>query len=336
MIALDANFTPLAVIDNFESFIWHEKYFTVGSFEMHIGYKIDNFVYVYNKDFKEAGVVEEINITDNKFIYKGRFLKSLLDNKVIHKTMIYENKTVEFIAKDLVREFAGQEILVEPIVNLGTAISIQVTGDNLLEFIDKLLETQELGCYIDYDYVNNTKTFRVFKGLDSTLTKPPLSQNYENIFSFNYFLNKQNVKNFAYVAGEATGSKTRKIIEVDIRKNPEEEKRELWVDARDLQSEKYNEDGSSETIPEAQYLEMLKQRGLEKLSEYQIEETIEIQPNDTFEIGEKRVFKAQNLMTEQRVTEIITAFEENAIKKDAVFGLQKLSRVEEIKREVQK
>lgn len=312
--------------------IWHEKYFTVGNFELHIGKQIEEMAYLYSKDFKEVGVVEDIQITENKIIYKGRFLKCLLENKVIHKTKNFTEKSPEFICKNIVEEFAKQSIIVEPVLGIGTNISVQVTGDNLLEFIDKTLETQGLGCFIEYDYLNNIKIFRIFEGKDCTKTKAPLSKNYENIIDYTYNKSIKNVKNYAYVAGEEKDEKPRVIATVDISNG--EEKRELWVDARDLQREQYNEDGSTTTYSKEEYLEMLRQRGIEKLAEYQIEETVDIEHNDSFEIGEKRIFKSGRILTEQRVTEIITAIENNTIKKDIVFGLQKLSKAEAIKREV--
>ena len=52
---------------------------------------------------------------------------------------------------------------------------------------------------------------------------------------------------------------------------------EFYVDARDLQSEVYNEDGTTTSLTDAQYRATLVQRGKEKLAEHEVTETFDAQ-----------------------------------------------------------
>ena len=54
-------------------------------------------------------------------------------------------------------------------------------------------------------------------------------------------------------------------------------RRELYVDARDIQSESNNESGETQTLSPAEYASALIQRGDEKLAECQVTETFEAQ-----------------------------------------------------------
>ena len=327
MKALNSDFIPIAEVDIYESLILHLKYYECGSFELHLNRLIPGLAYCYMDEFSgnNVGIVESVSIGDG-VVYSGRLLKQLLGNKVIHKTKNFYKKTPEQITKALVQEFALQNIVVEEEQRLGEPITIQVTGENLLEFCEKILETQNLGCEVIYDYLTNQKIFRVFKGADNT-RYAPLSTNFENITEYQYKNDVSNFKNYAYVAGEVQEGQPRTVVEVDMRKG-NEEKRELWVDARDLQSEIENDSGEMEMVSKEEYENMLHQRGVEKLLEYNSEESCVISPKIDLTIGELRCFKDNEtgIESEQRVVEVICAKEGNSIKQDVVWGKQIIRR----------
>lgn len=334
--AFDKNFKIIRLLENFESLIWADKYFGCGEMEFHAPYSLENAKYIYDNQENKVGVIESLIYENFRHKYKGRFLKSLLSNKVISSTRTYFNKTPEYIVKDLVAKFAGQSIKIEPNKNRGTVIeNLQVTGENLMEFTDKLLENSELGARIDFDFNTKTLTYIVFEGTDNS-NKMPLSKDFENIIEFTYTKDASNFKNFAYVAGEEKEGKPRTIVKVDRRKNQSEEKLEIWVDARDLQSTYQTDDGKDATLSAEEYKQVLVARGKEKLDEYSALETVDIEPMGDFEIGEIRTFKDGSLITTQRITERVVAYEENRKKSEITFGLQHLSKIDKIKREVKR
>ena len=332
IIKLDENFNPLGVLENYESMIWHEKYFECGAFEFHAPYSLGNALYIYDNQTDLTGIIESLEKEKMKHKYSGRLLKALLDNKIISYTCTYTNKSTEYIVKDLVTRFAGQNIEVEPNEDRGLVIdTLQVTGDNLMEYTDELLMGSELGGKIDFDYLTGKLTYKVYEGIDNS-NKMPMSTDFENIYGFTYTNNRQDFKNYAYVDGE-NASQQRVRVEVD-RRIGNEEKREIYVDARDIQSQYTDENNKQVTLTDAEYKQALIQRGNEKLDEYQIQETIEIEPKEYFEIGEKRTFRDGNLVSTQRITERIMAYEANQIKQTVTFGLQILDKSDKIKREV--
>lgn len=331
---LNSAFQPIGILDNFESLIWDDKYFSCGNFEFHAPYSLGNASYIYDNSEDQVGVIESIEKENMKHVYKGRLLKCLLSNKVINSTCTYTKKSTEYIVKDLVRRFAGQNIEIEENQNRGLVIdTLQVTGDNLMEYTDSLLEDSELGARIELDFATGELTYKVYEGIDNT-SKMPMSKEFENIYSFTYTNDRSNFKNFAYVAGEDSG-KNRVVVTVDKRVG-DEEKVEIYVDARDVQSEYTDEAGEQQTMTETEYKEALYQRGIEKLAEYQIQETIDIDPKDRFQLGEKRTFRDGNLISVQRITERIMAYEDNTVKQSVIFGLQKINLYDKIKREVKK
>ena len=52
-------------------------------------------------------------------------------------------------------------------------------------------------------------------------------------------------------------------------------RRELYVDARDIQSEYYDDNGEQQTVPDDEYNEQLKERGTEKLLDYKFDRQFE-------------------------------------------------------------
>lgn len=328
---LNADFLPLGILEDFQSLIWDIKYYECGEFEFDAPYSLgDETAYIYDNVQNEVGIVEYMEKEDINYIYKGRLLKGLLNNKVISTTCTYTNKTSEYIAIDLVKKFAGQNILVETSQNRGAPIdTLQVTGENLMEYTDELLKTAELGAKIEYDYVANTLTYKVIEGIDNS-DKFPMAQEFENIYSFKYTNNISDFKNYAYVDGE-NSAKKRVRVTVDIREG-DEEKRELYVDARDLQQEYQDENGEQVTLTTSEYKQALIQRGYEKLAEYSVQETVEVEPVNDYTLGEIRTFRDGDLFTTQRLTEKLIAYEDNTIKQTNTFGLQQLSKIKQVKR----
>lgn len=318
---------PLLELPQYESLIWHEKFYGVGVFEFHYRDYIEDAAYIYNTDNGQLAIIEDYDITeDEKTIYKGRHLKALLDNKVISSTKIYTDQTPEYIVKDLVASFAGQSIVVETVQGYlpTTLITVQVTGENLLEYTDNLLQTYGLSATIDYDYVDDIMTYKVIEAQDNTMTKPPFSKKFGTLVDNSYTKVTKTFKNYAYVAGEVIEGQERVVVEVDMREGSEE-KREMWVDAQDLTKTVYI--NSVETIlTEAQYLAMLTARGVEQLLTKPVLLTVNMSAYDKFVLGEIRMLKTKYYTVTQQVTEVLTSYEDGAITQDAVFGTRAIEK----------
>ncbi len=325
MRLLDKDLIPIGEVDLFKSSTWHVSWYDYGKFEMRCQPEaiLPGTEYILNQDIDEVAIITAVERTKRQMIIKGKTLLFILNRFVINETVNYTNKTSEYIAKDLVKRFGPANIIVEESTKeLGKVIdTLQVTGENLGDYIIEILAEQELSAHIDFDYVQGQMKFTVRSGQDNTINKQPITESFDTLQDYEYNWDKEDYRNFAYVAGEEKEGQTRVIVEVDVRSNPEEPIYALWVDARATRS-----DGLSAE----QYKEALKQKGLEKLKKYEVEELIDITPSVNMppgaeiELGELRLFRQDGLESTQRITGIIYGYEEGAIKKAVMFGNQNL------------
>lgn len=146
-------------------------------------------------------------------------------------------------------------------------------------------------------------------------------------------------KNFAYVAWQEEG-KDRIVVEVDQTNG--QERRELYVDARDVNSQ----DEEGKPIAEATIKEQLKQRGIEALAECQVLESMTAGAISTrnlvykkdFDLGDICPYLNQRLgiSMDARITEIIETYEEGKEDLQIVFGNGQVEKIEKIIRRVMK
>lgn len=361
LLLLDKNFQICGLIDDFSSLVWNRKYYECGNFNLQVGIKyweqFKNAVYVYSKDFQETGILETLNYkTTTQGIdiqMSGRFLESKLAQRVINTTQKFKNKTTEDIIRSLVNTFcinAGDRIISNLVLGeskgLGRTRTMQMTGDNLLDKVYELCKEDELSIHLKYDFDNNKMVFEVWQGLDrrdtqDTNTWAIFSRNFENILEDEYSMDETKYCNFAYVMGEVeeeigTDSegntiKSKKRVDVIVNRIKEgEERKELYVDARDLQSETTDDEGNSTKIPEIEYKEMLKERGIEKLNEcckvetssFNINTNSNLEYKKDFDLGDKVIYKNQELgfYIENRIVGVTESYENGNKTIDVTFG----------------
>jgi len=343
LILLDKDFTPISIIDDFASLVWNRKYYDVGNFTLQLPISqyenVKNAMYVYSNEFVETGKIETLNYvsaTSEEFIkLSGRFLEVLLNDRVINKTKSF-NACIEDICLNLVNEFAINttdikrkinklKVKVLETRNINDKLNTQVTGDNLLEYLYTLTKSKEKSIRITYDYINDELIFEVWQGLDRTDSQNEnswaiFSRNFENIAEDDYSLDSTKYKNYVYIAGQDKGE-NRIIVELDLVKNGEERK-ELYVDARDLQME----DG----MTLSQYKEILLQRGLEKLyennkvekSDFKIDPFSNLIYKKDFDLGDKATYKNEDLgiFVDKRIVEISEVYENGNKEINVTFG----------------
>lgn len=349
---LDKDFQELGNIDVYSSLIWNRKYYEVGSFELHTAPEhfglLRQGAYLYRPDVGECCLIETCSYSlassgGKEIAASGRALEQLLADRVIEKTQNLKG-TGEEAVRALLNTFAVtpvnpvrklNKLILGEISGVGVALEMQCTGDNLLEKIQEICLSQQIALRIRYDYINDQLTASVWHGKDRTENQEEhswatFSTGYENILGVEFSDSAAEYKNFAYVAGEGEGS-ARVMIEVDQTNG--ETRRELYVDARDLQRG---------NLSVAQYQENLKQRGLEKLAEYQrqitLDGAVDINANliyrKDFDLGDLCTYVDHEvgIEIEQRITEITEVYEGGAVTVTASFGDQQLNVLQKIKR----
>ena len=123
--------------------------------------------------------------------------------------------------------------------------------------------------------------FEVIEGMDrtveQTLNDPvEFSTDLEDLLSSSYYSNDQDKKSVALVQGEGDGASRKSVVSGD-NTTKGLGRRELYVDARDLQKKSLDEDGSEVVLTDSEYNKVLTQRGDDKLAENKTTETFEAQ-----------------------------------------------------------
>lgn len=359
LYVLGDDFRPIGLVDQFTSFIWTRKYYDTGSFSLYCDdgyYKLfQSGTYLYRSDDTELGLIESVSFsqsdTGEKAVnVKGRFLKAVLADRVIDKVQNLSGKTEDILytlvdafavfPDDPARKISGLSLALSQ--GRGRQIELQATGDILLDKLHTIAKEDEFSFRIVYNYVLGSLLFEVWQGLDRTQGQHEnswavFSDQYENIQSMSYVTDRSSIKNFAYIAGEGEGE-SRTVVTLD--QTDGQPRRELYVDARDLQRKIDNDT----EMTEEEYTAVLLQRGKEKLEEYPLVETFDAKVNvysnleykRDYDLGDKCTFLNQDLgiKAETRITEVTETYENGGVTISLVFGEGQMTIMQRIKREV--
>lgn len=290
MYVLNQNFEKIALIDAYESLLWTDRYNKPGEFEIYtpvadfaLQYPVtDNYLQIAESE--HTMIVEDTTIesnveTGNHIKIVGRSLESILDRRIVWKQtdidgnlqngikrLLTENIISPTIADRAIPNFIFEDSTDEEVTKL--TMENQYTGDNLLEVIETLCKTNEIGYKILLDEQNRF-VFSLYKGIDRSYRQDKLpyvcfKPSFENIINSNYSENHSEAKTITLVAGDGEGaSRTTRVVGTGsglLRK-------ELYTDARDIQ----REDGMSA----AKYNALLDKRGTEKLAEKKVKKTFD-------------------------------------------------------------
>lgn len=330
---LNQSFERIGVIDDYESIIWTTRYYEPGDFEIKIpaGSKnielLEKDNYLARFDDEAVMVIERLNIiTDiengNYVLASGRCLKSILDRRVIWKRQSYSGTPENCIRRILTKNIISPENPERTISNfiLGPAngftgsIEAQYTGTNILDVVIEICKATGLGFKILLE--NKQFKFVLYEGADRSFKQDVnlpviFSPDNDNIINTDYTEEKTYYKNVVLIAGEGEGA-ARKYADMGTATGLQ--RRELFVDARDITS---GEEGETETaLTEAEYTAALIQRGAEKMAEVAITQTFEgsvdtevlYKLNEDFFLGD--IVTAVNeygIKAAPRITEIIEA-----------------------------
>ena len=295
-------FDALGQINQFTSLIWPDKFNGYTTFELNAPLTDENKTLIKKGNViwcggDNAAIIEIIESNTNEdgqktYKVKGRTLEMILTTRIIWGTYVCQGKHSSTAMYEIVdsqcvnptqtnRKIPFLECAEDE--QLGNLISFQKTGGEVYDSLTTLATEAELGFSVLFRPRQKKLIFKVNQGVDRTIMLQsdqgsPLvvfSTDLDDILSSSYYTNDQDKKTTAYVAGEGEGEDRKYIVSGD-NASPGFLRRELYVDARDLQSEVFNpEDGSSTTINEDDYRDMLNDRGKEKLAQNTITESFE-------------------------------------------------------------
>lgn len=324
----------IGVSENQLSCTWTRKYNEVGKFEIHLPitsdnvalYQRNNIVWLYGA--YEAGVIEAIKYNQtnkvNKMVVTGRFLESYLDRRVIQSVFNFSGKT-EVAMRQIMSDANLPNIILGDLKGFSETISFQTSWKSRLTIMQKIAAASSLGFRIKPNFAKRQLSFEVFKGLKRTRSQHErnfveFSDEFNNLDTSTYNINGQLEKNVAYVLGEGEGT-DRKVVVVGNDTLTGLARKELYVDARDLQST---------DLTDKEYEALLRQRGEEKLSENTLSTSFEC---DTIALGNFKYMidydlgdivtvkkNAWGLSSELRITEIMEVYEHEVMKVVPTLG----------------
>lgn len=296
------NFELLGTVEKFSSLIWPNTFKGYSDFELWAPITEQNNELLKQGNIlwtrgSNACIIEIINpqLTEKgerKYLVKGRTLECLLEDRIIWGT--YSNKDkISTIMYDIVDKNCinpeDEKRKIPWLVRaedlfLGDEVSFQKTGQTVYTALDSVIgDNINIGFSINFDPRNKKLIFEVLEGKDLSIGNESgndpveLSTEFDDILESDYYSNVQEVRTIAYIQGEVpkdeegkeTGEPRREATIGDLESSGFNRK-ELYVDARDLQSVIF-EEGSmeSKTIPLEEYIESLELRGKDKLSLYE-------------------------------------------------------------------
>lgn len=340
IFVLNQKFETIDIIDNYESFIWTDRYFECGDFDLylpmqpHLLMSLQKDNYLYIKESEHMMIIEDFEITTDaevgsRLAVTGRSLESILDRRIVWGQETYSG-TVQTVIKNMIKDaIISPAISSRKIANFifqdssdesvnGNSIEAQFTGDNLYESVSLLCQLVGAGFRITLDS-NNNFVFSLYSGQDRSYDQDAnpyvvFSPSFENIVDSRYVETNSNYRNVTLVAGEGEGS-DRKTVTVGNASGLS--RRELFTDARDISTQ--TEEG---TLTDAQYNSQLTERGNEKLKEYIISTAFggKAEATRTFTYGEDffmgdivQIANEFGMESRARITEIIRSQSERGL-----------------------
>ena len=299
LLILDTTFNPVGIIDAFKSMIWVDRYQEAGDFELYVPasakmidlLRID--YYIWFNDSEHTMIIEDLELSSdveqgNFIIVTGRSLESILDRRIVWKQTNLKGNFQDAIKKLLNDNIINPEVSGRKIENFkfdptddkyicNLKIDTQYTGDNIYDVITTNCKENNIGFKLVLSD-DNEFVFRFYKGLNRSydqLTNPyvAFSPQLENIINSNFYTSKANLKTVTLVSGEGEGASRKTTV---VGGGSGLDRRELFSDARDISS-----DTETGTLSDAEYLTLLKSRGLKNLAEYTTKEAFEGEVNTT-------------------------------------------------------
>lgn len=248
---------------------------------------------LYNTDEDTVAKICHIEIVESmesgsfeRFIEARAFLTAHeLDERVVMATETIRNAETAMYGI-YTRNRRNSPILPGTSQGFTETLDTEVTWNSVLDGIMRIAEASGLCFTVRFNPETGAETFVVYRGTDRSSGETNDYVGYfgsdaGNVSRIELTSGTSNYKNVAIVAGEGEGA-ARKVRTVSLGSFQGEQRRELFVDARDLQSEvseavftgQQDDKGNpifeyrSKTYTEAEYNALLDARGLEKLAEH--------------------------------------------------------------------
>lgn len=301
---LDIGFKQRAIIDSFQSFVWTDRYYECGDFELKIpanlipdGLRVGAYLSFDRSD--HTMIIETISVDrteeGNIATISGRSLESVLDRRVIYNDICFKSegeKSLENYIKLLLNDnVISPENPFRIIMQLSFEESgldtsniefeAQHQGKVLYDTICSLCKNSGVGWKIEMRTQGNKGGwyFKLYTGKDRSLNsksenKVLFSDDMGNLAETQYIESTADFKNVALVTGEKnaeTGIKTTAEVigNTGDDMNVYLYRREIPVSCSSGRNTK-NQAGETVTLSENEYQNVLQTAGLDELSKHRV------------------------------------------------------------------
>lgn len=226
-----SGYKKLKIIDDYISFIWTERYYTPGDFELVMPITLQNLSlfqrgrYITRPDREEWGVIEKIRLekvlrigdASDQMVISGRMVSSFIARRIVGVQQNIDdtipNCVEELLNKNAISPArAGRyidDLTFDNQVTSVTEIKQQFFGENLLEAIQGVVQNSGIGFKMIPDGSDGWK-FVLYEGLDRTAgqnvnDKAIFSSEMDNLEAAEYEIDYSTYKNSILTAGEGEG-----------------------------------------------------------------------------------------------------------------------------------
>lgn len=290
LLVYDKAGVQIGVVEYIDSLQWLSLYQDAGEIKLVCNAVAKNIELLqvghrlYRTDLAERAIIRETSIEDNgkKAVLTVRAVLTLQrwEDRVVMATVPISNVEAAMlrIAEDNRRGLPG--ITGAP-QGLPAKVDSQITWGSVLAAEQELAALTGYGIREVYDKVSDVERLEVYAGVDRTAGDNYVGyfgDDIGNLANFKIKSSSAKYKNVAIVGGQGE-STARKVVTVSLGNVQGDDRRELWVDAKDIAA-KYQvatptgEVDSSgnptynyaeKAYTDAEYTELLRTRGLQKL-----------------------------------------------------------------------
>jgi len=328
------------IVESFEYLRWARRYSQCGSFELRAIATPENTTllqegnFIWKNDDEEAGIIEHLEMVQAEqeiITASGRFATSFLSRRIVWQTEVLSGDLSACVEQllnnnlisptDTARQIDG---IVFSAPNLGVPVSTQISYRGLLDVVTELCGASEIGIKTVFTPATHLFTVTLYKGTDSQAV---FSKEYENLTEQSYTESATGYANTALIGGEGEGESRTFVA---ITSGSGETRREIFVDAKDLQAADFG----------TGYTDALIFRGQSKLSEqgirYSFDTSVNPHGNLTyktdFDLGQtvKVISKAWGVSMTTRIAEIEETYDADGLSISVVFGKAELTIAQKI------
>ena len=242
----DTEFNQIAVIDDYTSLIWTEKYQEVGDFELELRYD-KKWKDILKQDYycridpsERTMIIEKVQIEHDDdglsvMTVSGRSVECILERRIVWKKRTFgtttnsetgEETKVGVNVQDSIKTLFNDNII-SPTNSMRKITNFKFTestdsyiktllfnqdydGDSMLNVIEDLCSDKRIGYKILMDD-NNNFNFQFYKGIDRSMDQSTnevviFSENYDNLISSEYYSDKSEYCNVLYVTKSNSGT----------------------------------------------------------------------------------------------------------------------------------